>query len=244
MLRRIYDGSMIAAGDDYYRGKIGAYMQAYGGGYEFCRFYTATGSLASGNIMLFNASAVAGGVFSDKDEFQDFIIMNCPQTVELPRGMAERLSLPGYDTVHRTLFLGEIGNFTQSEEVEAGLDSPVSLPQMFIILNSCFEGLKYDLWYTDMSHRVRHGITEPLVYKGCSCISADFTAGDCVYVSSVATMLGARGNGYAGMLLRYKAAQLRSKRKQLYLWADDHSFGYYHKLGFKPVDEDIMFVRK
>ncbi|MGN1089189.1 MAG: GNAT family N-acetyltransferase, partial [Huintestinicola sp.] len=210
------------------------------------RFYTAKGTLASGNILLYNATAVIGGNFTDIAELDEFITMNAPLTIELPADVAVRLHLDGYSAVSRTMFRVEIGDGDEEDimAVEKELADPVSFERMYDILDKSFEGMDFSLWYTDISHRTRHGVTMPLVYKNASCLSVDFSDEYTAYASCVATLPEERGKGYAERLLRYTASKLRNKKLELMLWADESSRGYYERLGFHPADDDIMLVRK
>lgn len=230
-------------GEDYYRTKITSYMRGYGGEYDFCRFYCAAGSLAGGNVMLLGANAVVSGVFTDIAELEEFLIMNAPDSIEMPKGIAARLKMPGYERLKRTLYRLPVFGETLPPDFEEGLDVPVSLQQMFMILNACFEGLAFEGWYTDMSHRVRHGISEVFTYKNGTCASIDFRGGENAYISGVATVPAMRGQGNAGNMLKFISGKLKKACLQGYLWADEKSAGFYERLSFPKADEDEMFIK-
>lgn len=244
MIKKVKNKSELSMGSDYYKAKICAYMDAYGAEYDFCRFYCERGSLAGGNVMLLNSGAVISGVFTDVPELEDFITMNAPDTIEAPKGMAARLVLPGYERQRRVLFRLHIPEGTDMAEFEKGLDEPVSLQQMFMILNACFTGLSFDGWYADMSHRVRHGVSEAYTYRCGTSAAVDFKSGGNAFVSSIATVPVMRGQGNGKNMLGYIANKMKNECLQGYLWADEDSEGYYKKLGFTAADEDEFFVRK
>ncbi|MCM1579228.1 MAG: GNAT family N-acetyltransferase [Ruminococcus sp.] len=244
MIKKVKSKTELTLGEDYYKAKICAYMDAYGAEYDFCRFYCERGSLAGGNIMLLNSAAVISGTFTDIRELEEFITMNAPQTLEMPKGVAARLNLGDYERQRRVLYRIKIPDGTDTEEFKKGLDEPVSLQDMFMILNACFSGLSFDGWYADMSHRVRHGVSEVFTYKHGVCGAVDFKSGSNAFVSSIATVPAMRGKGYAGNMLGFIAGRLKNQRYQGYLWADGSSEGYYKKLGFTAADEDEIFVRK
>lgn len=244
MIRRIAEKSRLSVGSDYYRLKICSYMDAYGGDYGFCRFYCEGGSLSGGNVLLLNSSAVIGGVFTDNYELEEFITMNAPDTVECPSGTAARLSLPEYERQRRVLFRLPVSQNSDWREFEKDLDEPVSLHQMFMILNACFTGLSFEGWYTDMSHRVRHEISKVYTYKCGVCASVDFKGSENAFISSIAVVPAMRGNGYGEKMLGYVARELKKSKLRGFLWADGNSEGYYNKLGFSVADEDVFFVRK
>ena len=134
-------------------------------------------------------------------------------------------------------------DFDEKEFVK-GIDKPVSLQQMFIILNSSFQGLQYDLWYADMSHRIRHEVSRAFTYKSASCANIEFCLNGKAYISSVATLPAARGHGGASGLLKHIAAMLSRYKIEGYLWCYEELADFYTKLGFKLTDDDIILIKK
>lgn len=194
--------------------------------------------------MLLGANAVVSGVFTDSRELEEFLIMNAPDSIEIPRSTAARLRLAGYERQTRTLYRLPVFGDTELSEFEAGLDDPVSLEEMFMILNACFDGLSFDGWYTDMSHRVRHGISQPFTYKNSTCASVDFKGNRNAYISGVATVPAMRGQGNGTNMLGYISRKLKREHIEGFLWADENSSGFYEKLSFPRADEDDIFIRK
>ena len=144
MILRAYERSELRLTDDYYCGKIEAAVNAYGMSYDFCRLYSVNEGLTWGNILLYNSAAVLGGSLINEDELADFIRINAPQTVECPRYTGNHLAIDGYEQKKRLLFRMMPDKDFDEKEFVKGVDKPVSLQQMFIILNSSFQGLQYD----------------------------------------------------------------------------------------------------
>ena len=242
MIKKSFDKFELMLQQDYYGLKTLSYIKAYGMGYDFLRFYAVQEGLATGSVMLFNRSAVIGGSLLDFDELSDFIQMSSPLTVECPTAGAERLELTGYSAVKRTLFnMCPDPDFKENEVVER-LETPPSLEAVFKVLEQSFPKIEFDLWYTDTSHRIRHGVSRLFLYDNCSCAAIDFALEGKAFISGVATLPEERGRGRAGDLLRYIAALLKRNGFEGYLWATDETADFYRKLGFSAVDEDYMFV--
>lgn len=245
MIRQITDPDKLVSNEtDYYSEKIKAYKKAYGVDYDFCRFYSVSQGLSTGYVMLLNSSAVISGKTLESTELSEFISLYAPTTIECPVYLANRMKFEGYTRYRRLLFELKDDLFFDEDEFKKELDDPVSLQQMFIIMNSCFNGLEYDGWYADMSHRIRHEMSEVFMYKGITCATLDFKAGKTGYISGLATMPTERGKGYATDILKYLAGMLKRQRIQGYVWAMEGAMPYYRSLGFSPADEDVYLVRK
>lgn len=244
MIRQIFDDGELFRGNGYYSAKAAAYFKAYGGGYDFCRFYAFED--VSGNIhggaMAFNSGLTVFGN-ADMGELAGFIELCAPDTAECPPEISDDLDLTGYSRVRRTMFEIPESTAIDCEEFARELASPVPLMKMSEIMGECFGGLDTGLWYTDISHRVRHGVSLAYLYKYSAAAAVDFTDGERAYISSVAVSPSARENGYARRLLGYIGTELRKNNVKGVLWADESSESYYRHLSFPPVDHDIIYVK-
>ena len=250
MIKRAYERSELRLGKDYYSLKTLAALNAYGMDYSFCRFYSVEEGLASGCAMLYNSAAVLSGQLINEEELADFIRINSPDTVECPRYTGSHLSAEGYifpdeyEPKRRLLFSMLPDKDFDEKSFKKGLDDPVSLHQMFIILNSCFGNFQYDLWYADMSHRIRHEVSRAFTYKSSTCAAIDFCLEGRAYISAVGTLPGARGKGQCGGLLKHIAALLSRNGIEGYLWCFEDMEKFYSGLGFKLIDDDIILIKR
>ncbi|MDR1628628.1 MAG: GNAT family N-acetyltransferase [Oscillospiraceae bacterium] len=94
-------------------------------------------------------------------------------------------------------------------------------------------------WYTDVSHRVRHGYARIFVIReGSLPVSMAMTTGEtphCAVVGSVATLPGHRNRGHAGACVQTLAQALLQEGKAVFLFCGESSpFALYHSLGFRP----------
>ena len=101
----------------------------------------------------------------------------------------------------------------------------------------------FSLWYTDTSHRCRHGISRVFTYRNCTTASAIFDIGSTVLIGQVATTLSARGRGYAREFLRWLAKFFNGLGKRAYLLALDVRVSFYEEIGFKIAGREIVLER-
>lgn len=233
MIRQLDSLENVRFSNDYYDIKTAGYVKAYGLSYDFCRLYDT----GKGHVLVYNANAVISGG-GDVCELRDFIEMTGPQTVECPVETGETLDLHGYEKHCRTLF--EIKRIT-GYRVEDITDEP-SLKIMSGIIGKCFEGTDAALWHTDMSHRIRHGVSRAYMYKNSCCLSVDFSDNGMAFISCLATLPESRGKGFAACLMSYLADNF-PKNTRGYLWAEEEAAGYYRKLKFNEVSKDIIYKK-
>ncbi len=245
MIRRIYDGSRLRLAEDYYSLKTIAALRAYGTDYDFCRFYSSGG----GNILLYNSSAVLSGEMTDPEETADFIKINSPDSAECPPPAAALLAEKGsladeYEFKRRLLFKLIPQRDFDDERFKGIADVPVSLDRMYSVLKSCFGDFPYDLWYADMSHRIRHKVSRAFMCGDGACAAMDFCIGKKAYISAVGTLPEERGKGLGSGLLKRIAAELEAGGAEGFLWCFEDLEGFYSHIGFRQTGEDIILLKK
>ncbi|MBQ8926726.1 MAG: GNAT family N-acetyltransferase [Oscillospiraceae bacterium] len=220
-----------------------AYYRAYGLDYPFCRFYAVgeTGVLLHFNSTMYIISADAG----QAEDLAAFIRMHIPHRVECDepvRGLLAAL-LPEYLSLHRTTF--ELHPDTQDPfAAEEFVEFNPSLEEVYKILQAGFPNLTdFPLWYTDTSHRCRHGVSHVMTYKGSTTASIVFDIDDHVLVGQVATLPEARGLGHARCFLRWLAAFLAQFDKQAVLYALDIRESFYREVGFTVQETEFVLER-
>lgn len=188
-----------------------AYQQAYGGGYDFCRFFRATDCGGTGWLFLFNATLLICAEGSvPEEEIRTFAEMHLPFRIECPAELLPVLGqIPNYQKLHRATF-----QLTPSAPSPAFCPDEVNesprLQNVYEILQEGFPNLlEYSLWLTDVSHRCRHGMSKVLTYKNSSTLSLVYDWKGNVLVGQVATKLAQRGSGYARDFLRWIAENWR-----------------------------------
>lgn len=233
MIRQVKDNSYIQLGDSIYGEKIAAAIKAYGLGYDFCRLFVSD---SGGYILIFNSTLVADGNF-DLSELESFINITSPISVEMPNDLQPNLY--GYNKYHRTLFQAVPGNNNINTEK---IYKNTMFRQVFDILEPSFGITEYDMWYTDISHRIRHGVADLFLYENTT-VTKQFDLGKYVFLSHIATAPEARGRGTAGNLLHYLCGELQSGDKTVCLFAKDERVTFYESLGFIPIYNDVLYEK-
>ena len=234
-MKRIYSGIPERLTDSYYGKKIMAAFLAYGADYDFCKFYAC----GDGTVHIYNSSMVIDGS-CEPEEVNILIKMAKPHNIEVSSSVA----LHGNEInkkLHRTLFKAVSG---ETDIVPEDIKANCCMEECFEILSESFENFSsFDDWYVDISHRIRHGVSE-LYLCGRTTVTKCFDIDRFVFVSGIATAASERGKGSARRVLRCLAKKFRKEGKEIYLFALDHRRSFYESIGFEPVGEDILYEMK
>lgn len=192
MIRQInvgFDLNKIPKG--HYGRRIKAWFEAYGFKYDFCRFYEISQEFLFGYAAILNSSAVIAVVGNDFDmeELEFFIMSSGVQSIEMPRNLAQKLKLSGYNSCERIFFNFVPGKYPNDMIVEKN----PRLDDVFGILRTSFPiEDNYALWLTETSHRVRHGISRVYLYKDTTA-ELCFKGDGCAFFGQIATAPQSRG---------------------------------------------------
>ncbi len=227
--------------------KMLAYMRAYGPNYEFCRFYKITGDYGGvGYMFIINSTLIicSDGELEPSEELNLFVSMNVPFRIEGDRSVLEGIRIPErYQTLNRTIF-ELIPDDTPLESIEEHVEFNPKLTDVYRILSEGFPNIAdFSLWYTDTSHRCRHGISRVFTYRDSTTASAVFDIGSTVLIGQVATNIAARGRGYAREFLKWLAKFFNGLGKRAYLLALDVRVSFYQEIGFEVVGKEIVLER-
>jgi len=227
--------------------KMLAYMRAYGPNYEFCRFYKITGDYGGvGYMFIINSTLIicSDGELEPSEELNLFVSMNVPFRIEGDQNVLEGIKIPErYQTLNRTIF-ELIPDDTPLESIEEHVEFNPKLTDVYKILSEGFPNIAdFSLWYTDTSHRCRHGISRVFTYRDSTTASAVFDIGSTVLIGQVATNIAARGRGYAREFLKWLAKFFNGLGKRAYLLALDVRVSFYQEIGFKIVGKEIVLER-
>ena len=227
--------------------KMLAYMRAYGPNYEFCRFYKITGDYGGvGYMFIINSTLIicTDGELEPSEELNLFVSMNVPFRIEGDQYVLEGIKIPErYQVLNRTIF-ELIPDDTPLESIEEHVEFNPKLTDVYKILSEGFPNIAdFSLWYTDTSHRCRHGISRVFTYRNSTTASAVFDIGSTVLIGQVATNIAARGRGYAREFLKWLAKFFNGLGKRAYLLALDVRVSFYQEIGFNIVGKEIVLER-
>ena len=108
-------------------------------------------------------------------------------------------------------------------------DSP--LGEIYKIVSSGFD-IDRDMWYTDTSHMLRHGIARAYTLAGKACAIRMFASGGISYVSYVCTLPEAQGAGYATALLEHICAENAANGAETFVFCEKELRPFYESAGF------------
>lgn len=232
MIRQIFDVSGVSFSDSYYGKKIRSLLCAYGVKYPFCRLYECIG----GYFLIYESSLIADVNNADVKELSEFIVMVKPVSVEISGEVCLRLGNE-YTSKRRTLFQG-VKNDNNINEV--GLTVNTSLGKCYDILCESFGITEYEAWYADISHKIRHGVSNIWLYDNTT-VTMQFDVGGFVFVSHIATSKSGRGKGTARNLLYYLCSKFEDETKKIHLFALDERTSFYIDIGFLPLYGDCLY---
>lgn len=212
--------------------KIASNMQAYDG-YDFHSLYAGQGVLIG---RYYNDLVIrTKGVVPEEtaEELSLFLRVCGFKSALCPMEIGARLADAGWKTQENVLlkFAGSL--IPEGEALVPFEDIEVNPPldQVFPIIKDGFPDVEYDGWYTDMSHRVRHGIADVYLYNGAT-VTAAADMNGAVYLTLLASAKAARGSGAAKNLLRSVGMQFEKQGKETCILCREQLVPFYNKAGF------------
>lgn len=211
-------------------GKIRAMLLSYGIKYDFCRFFFSDSVIIgemSGCFVLCELGECDFEELADFFSFGGFLEIFCSE--KAGRALSKPLEC-WQEKVNLMRYSGE----AISEEVEK--DPP--LDKVFEVLSSAFP-INYELWYTDMSHRIRHGVTRLRMLEN-STLTIQYELNGEAFLSQIATKTEFRGKGNASRLISAVCAEL--EKSAVYLVCEDSLRGFYERLGFVKTQTKFLLL--
>ncbi len=226
--------------------KMLSYMKAYGPNYEFCRFYKITDETGCGFMFIINSTLIicTDSKLQPSQEIDLFVSMNLPFRIEGDGNIVGGINIPErYQRLNRTIF-ELIPDGSSLESIEEHVDFNPRLTDVYTILSEGFPNIAdFSLWYTDTSHRCRHGISRVFTYRNSTTASVMFYIGSTILIGQVATTAAARGRGYAREFLKWMAGFFNGLGKRSYLLALDVRKSFYEEIGFRETGHEIVLER-
>ena len=117
-------------------------------------------------------------------------------------------------------------------ETRAELDKAPNLSAVYEILKTAFD-IDFETWYTDMSHRIRHGIAKARTLENSALIVQYDLNGEAL-LSQIATVPEKRGQGSASRLIKAVCGELSDSA--VYVLCQDDLIPFYSRIGFEKAD--------
>lgn len=215
-------GALKLLPSDLFTGKLRALAQGYGVSYPFLRFYLLgrSGVLAR----YYGSGILSGSAEADAAEFVKMIPVHALFLSEetyrdaFSEFSARRLNILKYGGKAEPLSGDEI------------LVNP-PYEAVFGILREGFPKLRFDDWYPDACHNVRHGIAA-LYTLGESTAECAFAENGIAMLTAVAAKERSRGTGRTLRLVRSIAAHY-ARENEVFLVCEDGLVPFYEKADFR-----------
>jgi len=208
--------------------KIRALFNAYGGGYDFCRFFRHGDSYLA---CLDGSFVVCDQSGADFEELAQFLGMHGFMDIFCSESAGEAL---------KTLVGAEFTPvFLMRYTCEKGGELPAELPpsQVWDIIGSRFD-IPFEPWYLDMSHRVRHGISRCFSDGKAALVVQHEINGEAL-ISQVSVRREYERQGYAGALVKRVSAAIPGEVQVI---CEDGLRGFYVRCGYEPVSKKYAAV--
>lgn len=211
--------------------KIKGYFLAYGCGRSFIRFFADE----PGDIVIAVKDNTAYLYLADNDKAAyaaEFLclITTCVVSDKIIPPLCDVLDEIGsiYQLPIKALENKRLANI--SDSIECGR---IILEKVFpLVVNST----TYPIWFTDISHRIRHKISRMYTYEGICTATVFSNIGGLVYIVQLATLEEHRGKGYAAQLLCHIATEEKA-RTLIVLSQNAQSDKFYEKNKFEYIGE-------
>ncbi|WMJ23877.1 GNAT family N-acetyltransferase [Paludicola sp. MB14-C6] len=216
--------------------KIKALFQAYGTQYDFVRFYANDSKNAIVSIQD-NCATLYCKDDSDLEEACEFISMLSNEVLS-----EQPLRLAGYQE--------EIGNIYVCHRFEDVTLDPLSheIQDAYQVLSQVFSNdindKNYPRWYTEISHRVRHGVSKVYTYQNLCSATAYCNIDGQLFITQLATVEHARGQGLAKKLLYHIATHEKNVNRIVLLSQNKVSDQFYQNIGFTFLKHWYFYNRE
>ena len=223
---------LLKDANDVFALKIMSNLQAYDG-YDFHSLYAGQGVLIG---RYYNDLVIrTKGVISEEtaEELSLFLRVCGFRSALCPMEIGMRLAGAGWKTEESVLLKFARALIPEGEKLVPFEDIAVNpaLDQVFPIIKDGFPDVEYDGWYTDMSHKVRHGIACVYLYNGAT-VTAAADMNGAVYLTLLASAKAARGSGAAKNMLRSLGTQFEKQGKEACILCREELVPFYNKAGF------------
>lgn len=205
--------------------KIYALLLCYETKYDFCRFYASENAVIASLYGDHVVCETGGCNLDDRDfeELAEFFSFCGFSEIFCSEKVGERLSEKLECTRKKLNLMRFCGN-----SVPRGTEKTPPLSEIYGVLKTAFE-IDYEQWYLDMSHRIRHGITQFRRLDG-AVLAIQHNLNGNALLSQIATSPELRGQGRASRLIKAVCGELSDS--SVFVLCEDGLLSFYQRLGF------------
>lgn len=210
--------------------KIRALFNAYGGSYDFCRFFRQGDTFLAG---LDGSFVISEGAAPDWDELAGFLNMHGFTDIFCSERAGEKLQ----NTCNAEFARVNLMELTALNGSGAAIPE-CSPSEAWKIISTRFP-IEFEPWYLDISHRVRHGVSR-CVSDGRAALVIQHSIGGETLISQVAVLPEMEHKGCAGGLIRSVCASVGGTIQAI---CEDSLTGFYEKCDFTRRGSKFCAVR-
>lgn len=221
MIERIYTEEQISGLPEHGTAaqKIRALWLAYGGNWDFCRFFRQEVGFMSA---LDGSFVICESPDMDFEETAEFLTVCGFSDIFCSKHCGEMLSRHMEADFHKVNLMTYIG-----PRASGNLPESVQPSEIWNIIEKRFSPA-FEPWYLDMSHRVRHGVSR-CYSDGKAALVVQHEINGEALISQVCVLPELEGRGYASALLRNVCKNLST---EVQIICDDELCGFYEKNDF------------
>lgn len=242
MIERIYSEGQLSElpANGVEAQKIRALFRAYGGGYDFCRFFRQRSPDGSTYFSALDSSfVISGGAGADYAEIAQFLNIHgfsdvfCSEEAGI---QLEKLLAAFFTRVDLMEYSCEKADVS-CQEILRGLE--ISPSDIWKIIGTRFE-IQFEPWYLDMSHRVRHGISTCFSDGKAALVMQHNINGEAL-LSQVCVLKEFEGLGYASRLLKTVCSAVPGK---VQIVCENSLAAFYRKCGFSKTENKYVGIAR
>lgn len=216
--------------------KIKALFRAYGMQYDFVNFYADE----TGTVIFSIQDNMATLYCADNSKLEeacDFLAMLTDEVLS-----EQPLSLTGYQEKIGNIYVCDVVQDMELENVSNEIqDGYRVLSQVF---SEDINDKNYPRWYTELSHRVRHGVSKVYTYRDLCSGTAYCAIDGQLLITQLATVEQARGQGLATKIIHHIASHEKNVKRIVLLSQDEISNQFYEKIGFTFLKHWYFYARE
>lgn len=212
--------------------RIRALCRAYGFGRSFIKYYLGN----SGIVCIYDNLAICHFYCEPDNTMLGFLSLSAKSVLtEIPIELTDYTKKSG-SVYRRMAKVKEVGGIEVKNDINSA----------FCVLSKVFKEdinqMNYNHWYADMSHCIRHGMSEVYTISGkCSATKYFFDDG-ILMLSQLGTVLEFRGQGLASRLIDYISYK-NSACNLAVLSQSRESDAFYERIGFEKIGEWYIYEK-
>jgi len=220
--------------------RIISQLDAYGTQHGFALFWEQRDDNCNLTAMIssIDNSVTILGKDSNAEEIKEFINFIGYGSISTTPQLAKQICSDCNINI-RTIMKFNNASFSKSIKDVDDLCENIDLKQIYDIISFCHNTPRtkhgFEVWFTDMSHRIRHGYADAVAAqvgdKIASCALALASTHTDVLLGGVATLDDYRNRGLAKKCI-YELIK-RNKGKNIFIFCKDDKIDFYTKLGFE-----------